>query len=90
MSDNPDVHLWPEADWQVRRVRGRKPAVRSAFGDWLVSTHLGRQIADRAIPEPDIQYHLGAATSQSLAGIADTARFRRSESLAQLPKLDAR
>jgi hypothetical protein len=55
-----------------------------------LSTHLSRQIADRAIPEPDIQYHLGVVTSQSLAGIADTARFRHSESLAQFPKPHAR
>jgi hypothetical protein len=54
------------------------------------STHLNRQITDRTIPEPDIQHHLGAATLQSLAGIADIARFCRSESVAQIPKPHAR
>jgi hypothetical protein len=30
--------MWPIAKWQVRSVRGRKLAARSAFSDWPVPT----------------------------------------------------
>ncbi len=35
------LRYWPKAEWQIRSMRGRKPAVRSAFSNGPNSTHTG-------------------------------------------------